>query len=160
MFEIHSTDKCIKPGIYMSLSAVYTHKAKAVEVYHTVRRAMPVLKKIMNIDPDVVIRIAPIKAKATNGRYWNGSKVAEIDCRLDWNKALEVLCHEMVHCEQYFTGRLQQVPSSRGLVHKWNGSVDFNKGSTYKAYRDQPWEQEAWSRQAQLCEQVMKALGE
>lgn len=155
-----NTDKQITPSISMSLSAIYTHSKTSKEVLATVYKAMPVLHKLLNIPQDVQIRICPIKAKRTNGRYMSGEKIAEIDCRLTWEKALEVLCHEMVHAEQYHTGRLENVVGLRGWVHKWNGSVDFNKGSTYKAYRNQPWEQEAWSRQAELCELVMKELGE
>ena len=42
-------------------------------------------------------------------------------------------------------------------MHYWNGEIG-SKGTTYKAYRDQPWEQEAWSRQAELAERVCQAL--
>lgn len=157
---MNRTDKTVAKNISMSLSAIYTHSKTSKEVLATVYKAMPVLHKILNIPENVHVRIAPIKARRTNGRYSHGEKMAEIDCRLPWNKALEVLCHEMVHAEQYHTGRLENVATGRGWCHKWNGSVDFNKGSTYKAYRDQPWEQEAWARQAELCELVMKELGE
>jgi hypothetical protein len=44
-------------------------------------------------------------------------------------------------------------------MHYWNGEIG-KKGTTYKAYRDQPWEQEAWSRQAALAEQVCSILEE
>lgn len=154
---MHSTDKLIAKDVLMSLSAIYNprYKARAAEVAVVVKKALPVLRTLLSISEDVVVRVGPIKAKGTNGRYWNGSKVCEIDCRLPWDKALEVLCHEMVHAEQYHTGRLEQV----GSVHKWNGSLNDNKGSTYKAYRDMPWEREAWARQAELAQKVNDILG-
>jgi hypothetical protein len=155
-----STDKLVAPGLVMSLSAIYNKKLQkqAREVAVVVNKAMPVLKTLLSLPDDVTVRVAPIKARATNGRYFNGPRVAEIDCRLDWAKALEVLCHEMVHAEQYHTGRLEKTWARTGWTHKWNGSISFNKGTTYKAYRDQPWELEAWSRQAELAEQVCTIL--
>jgi hypothetical protein len=154
------TDKFVAPGVVMSLSAIYNKKLnkQAAEVVVVVRKAMPILRKLLKLPKDVTIRVAPIKARNTNGRYFNGERMAEIDCRLDWAKALEVLCHEMVHAEQYHTGRLEKTWVSRGWTHVWNGSISFNKGTTYKAYRDQPWELEAWERQAALAEQVCTIL--
>jgi hypothetical protein len=44
------------------------------------------------------------------------------------------------------------------MIHSWNGSNVFNKGTTYKAYRDQPWEIEAFERQKTIAKQVMQEL--
>jgi hypothetical protein len=44
-------------------------------------------------------------------------------------------------------------------MHHWNGTPG-KKGTTYKAYRDQPWEQEAWNRQMYLAEKVCSILEE
>ena len=86
--------------------------------------------------------------------------MATIDCRLGWAKALEVIAHELVHAEQYHTGKLKKKYVQRkGWLHHWNGSPG-KKGTTYKAYRDQPWEQEAWSRQMYLAEKVCSILEE
>lgn len=159
---MQKTDKYVAPSIAMSLSAIYNPKLKksAEVVKVVIENALPVLRKLLNFDKSVTIRIAPIKARNTNGRYYDDSKLVEIDCRLPWDKALEVLCHELVHAEQYYEGRLEHVyVAHKGFVHQWNGSIDFNKGSTYKAYRNQPWEQEAWDRQGKLAEQVNQILG-
>lgn len=154
---MHATDKLVAKNVMMSLSAIYNPRLKkqAAEVAVVVKKALPVLRTLLDLPKDLVVRVAPIKAKSTNGRYWNVTKTCEIDCRLSWDRALEVLCHEMVHAEQYHTGRLAQV----GSVHRWNGSIDHNKGSTYNAYRSMPWEQEAWARQAELAQKVNEILG-
>lgn len=155
MSKIASTDKLAAPRIYMSLSAIYQHTARANGVVEMMVNALPVLKRIMDLPSDVTIRVAPIKARNTNGRYWNGERLAEIDCRLSTRKALEVLCHEMVHAEQYHTGRLD----NNGKYHLWQGVVNYNRGTTYSAYRDQPWEEEAFARQAELARIVLEELG-
>lgn len=146
-----STDKQFSKDVYVSLSTIYTH---GTEVATVVTKAMPVLRKLLNVSPAVTVRVAPIKGKHTNGRYWSGQKLIEVDCRLDWAKALEVLCHEMVHAEQYHEGRLEHT----GRMYKWNGQLNSNRGTTYNAYREQPWEQEAFARQAVLAKQVNEIL--
>lgn len=156
MSKIHSSDKRVCPGVWMSLSAIYQHDRQASAVADIVVKALPVLKRMMKIPADVTIRIAPIKARSTNGRYFSGERLAVIDCRLGWKKALEVLCHEMVHAEQYHTGRL----ANNGYAHYWNGQLNTNRGTTYSAYRNQPWEEEAFGRQAALAAAVLEELGE
>jgi hypothetical protein len=43
-------------------------------------------------------------------------------------------------------------------MHYWMGSRAFGKGTTYQNYRKQPWEIEAWGRQAELAEKVCVEL--
>lgn len=153
-----ATDKNVAPWIVMSLSAIYTHGVRAHAVAEMVTAALPVLKRMLNVPASVKVRIAPIKAKNVNGRYYNSHKTAVIDCRLGARKALEVLCHEMVHAEQYHTGRLVASPWSKGDL--WNGQLITNRGTTYQAYRQLPWEEEAFLRQSGLARQVLEELGE
>lgn len=150
-----NTDKTVAPWTTMSLSAIYTHTARANAVAEMVVKALPVLKRMLNVPHNVKVRIAPIKAKNVNGRYYNGAKVAVIDCRLGARKALETLCHEMIHAEQYHTGRLSGVGGNI-----WNGQLITNRGTTYAAYRNLPWEEEAFARQADLARAVLEELGE
>jgi hypothetical protein len=149
-----NTDKQVAPHITMSLSAIYTHTNSANKIVEMVKIALPALRTLLHFDENVVIRVAPIKARNTNGRYYAGTKVAEIDCRLSVSRALEVLCHELVHAEQYFTGRL----AWNGRTQYWNGESGYGRGSTYNAYRHLPWEQEAFGRQAQLAARVMEMV--
>lgn len=160
--SLYYTDRTVSPGVDMALSAIYNKKLadKAEVVRYVVEKAMPVLHKIMTIPSFVRVRVAPIKARNINGRYINGENLCEIDCRLGWDQALETLCHEMVHAEQYFTGRLSSsFVRRKGYIHTWNGSLDYNKGSTYRAYRQQPWEMEAFGRQKGLADRVNEILG-
>jgi hypothetical protein len=146
--------------VYMSLSAIYTHGEKADAVKQIIQKTLPEFRKLLDLPADLIFRVAPIKAKNTNGSYDSDHKLVNIDCRLPWAKALEVLAHELVHAEQYHTNKLKKKFIGRkGWMHYWNGEIG-KKGTTYKAYRDQPWEQEAWSRQAALAEQVCSILEE
>ena len=157
---IKSTDKLRGKRVYMSLSAIYTHSKNAELVKDIIHKTMPEFRKLLDLPSDLNFRVAPIKARSTNGSYDSDYKLVNIDCRLPYAKALEVLAHELVHAEQYHTKKLKKKFTGRkGWLHYWNGEVG-KKGTTYKAYRDQPWEQEAWGRQAGLVEKVCLILGE
>ena len=157
---IKDTDKMVTKGVYMSLSAIYSHTKTAKVIALMVQRTLPEFRKQLDLPRDVKFRIAPIKAKNTNGYYSVESKLATIDCRLGWAKALEVIAHELVHAEQYHTGKLKRTYNQRkGWLHHWYGTPG-KKGTTYQAYRDQPCEQEAWNRQLYLAETVCRILEE
>tara|TARA_B110000902_G_scaffold167563_1_gene191214 strand:+ start:3890 stop:4474 length:585 start_codon:yes stop_codon:yes gene_type:complete len=65
------------------------------------------------------------------------------DEKLDYADMMETLAHEMVHVKQFFRKELDV--SSANSVWKWKGR---NAGG-YK-YENQPWELEAYRRQADL----------
>lgn len=153
------TDKHIGGNIYLSASALLNkrYKNRTLTIATLVNRSIDQFRKYLNFPDDVKVRIAPIKGNV-NGRYHNQSRTVEIDCKLAWDRALEVFAHELVHAEQYFEKRLiKKYESRRGWVHYWNGERG-NRGTTYRAYRNQPWEQEAWGRQAELAEKVCSDL--
>lgn len=152
---IKSTDRQIYPNIYMALSCIYnsTYKPEqCASVAETIRKAMPVLCKMLKVKPGIKVRVAPIKARHTRGSYYHGSRVIVIDPRFP-SSFLSTLCHEMVHAEQYDEGRLEWCG-----VHRWHGSA-VRTGSTYASYRSLPWEVEAFERQEGLAAQLKSQLG-
>lgn len=159
---IKNTDRYIGRGIYVSASVLYTKKRvyreRGLDTLTIINRSLDEFRKLLNLPNEINFRVAPIKGR-TNGRYSVKEKLVEIDSRLEWAKALEVLAHELVHCEQYHTGKLKKKWNQhKGWYHSWCGKDSTNKGSTYKAYRNQPWEQEAFDRQAILAKTVHTAL--
>ena len=108
--------------------------------------------------PKVVLLQARDK-DMTTANYCPNSKTMKIYAK---NRALfdiaRSIAHELVHAEQYHTGKLKKkYVQKKGWLHHWNGTPG-KKGTTYKAYRDQPWEQEAWNRQMYLAEKVCSIL--
>ena len=69
------------------------------------------------------------------------------------NETIEVLCHEVIHMQQY---------SSGDLIYD-NGDITW-KGETLsltsREYSDRPWENDAFDRQKQLSKLVEKILYE
>lgn len=159
---IKSTDKMVAKNIYCSLAAIYTHTKKTDVVVAVVKKALPVLRTLLDVPKVIDIRIAPVKGNSTGRCYYGGSDI-ELDCRMVWDQALEVLAHEMVHAEQFHTGRLEWVDSKRyGTVYKYNG-VKYDKISntqSYASYLELPWEKEAFGRQKELADKVIAILGD
>jgi hypothetical protein len=52
---------------------------------------------------------------------------------------------------------LKQIYEGSEMV--WMGRRSSNRGTTYAAYREQPWEVEAFAREPELSEIVAKKLG-
>lgn len=159
MCYVHLTDKYIGGNIYLSASSLNTkhYRNKTLNVASVVNRSIDQFRKYLNFPKDIKVRITPIKGKVS-GRYSCENKLVVLDCKLSWDRALEVLAHELVHAEQYHEKRLvMKYVSRKGWCHYWNGVIGSH-GTTYKSYREQPWEIEAWSRQAELAEKVCQDL--
>ena len=158
MIKICKTDKHIGGGIYLSASS-YLNKRNlngTLTVATVVNRSIDIFRKHLDFSKDVKVRITPLRGR-DNGRC-SDRGIIELDCKLGWAKALEVLAHELVHAEQYHQGRLKHKMCRGRWMHHWMGSSAFSKGTTYQAYRKQPWEIEAWGRQAELAEKVCVEL--
>ena len=74
-----------------------------------------------------------------------------LDSRLNTYDLVETIAHEMVHIKQKVLGQLRY----EGRSTYWLGKkVICSKINYY----DQPWEQEAWSKQKLLAVQIFKIL--
>ena len=120
--------------------------------------AYEVLKNtgLLVLPDDVTIRIAHTKKATNHGAFYSKEKVVVVDPRFAYKTMMQTICHELVHAEQYYEGRLAW-DYDKG-VQMWNDAPVYNKGTTYKRYREMPWEVEAFSRQEKLAEQVWMAL--
>ena len=77
--------------------------------------------------------------------------VMNLDSRLNTYDLVETIAHEMVHIKQKVLGQLRY----EGKTTYWLGKkVICSKIN----YFDQPWEQEAWSKQKLLAMQIFKIL--
>lgn len=68
---------------------------------------------------------------------------------------LETVAHEFVHAKQFDRKELGYTKVSSRWNYTWNGVINNNKGSTYNAYRKQPWEIEAFDSQAELVDRFL-----
>lgn len=127
-----------------------------------IHNLMPHFRTLLDLPEDITIRLAKTKKASNNGRWNDSSKVATIDPRTSarrrsFKDILDTLAHELVHAEQYNTGRLtvgkDDLSGKYGSF--WMGSFVHSKGATYTSYRNLPWEKEAFGRSMDL---YMEAL--
>jgi hypothetical protein len=78
--------------------------------------------------------------------------VMELDSKLDDEKLIEVLCHEMVHVKQFALGQAQVRYRGKKPTFHWMGRP------VKVCYWDQPWEQEAWRRERVLASRIYKII--
>lgn len=162
MNKLTQSDK--KIGTFLSVSAAVAYdkknKVRTESQIKLIKEAMFVFRQIMNLPDGLSVRLAHIKKKNRFGTYYNTMKIAEVEARRnDLMDVLRTMAHELVHAEQYHTGRLKSewVPRT-GYVQQWYGEVVKNKGATYNSYRKQPWEQEAFDRQEKLARFVASVV--
>lgn len=91
-------------------------------------------------------------------------KTGEIRIKIGYNAntfsgLLETLAHEFVHAKQMDRKELTYTWDGRWIAH-WNGAASYNKGTTYKRYREQPWEIEAFENQGNLAALYLESKGE
>ncbi len=83
-------------------------------------------------------------------RYFN-SKFYLFTGKMNRDESIEVLCHEVIHMEQYSSGDL--VYDNNFII--WKGDkMELNS----KEYMDRPWEKDAFDRQSQLIKSVESVL--
>jgi hypothetical protein len=123
---------------------------------------MPHFRTLLDLPEDITIRLAKTKKYINNGRWYDGENIATIDPRTSQRNRktgdiLDTLAHELVHAEQYHTGKLKggKDDLSGKYGSFWMGSFVHSKGATYASYRKLPWEKEAFGRSGEL---YMEAL--
>lgn len=154
-------NKCVvKVGeLQVAISLVYGNYKTTPGLVNTIdilAKAIPILRRKLQVDSRLEIVLRPIKTKRYVGLHFHtpDGGFIEVDPRRGAvAPCLETLCHEFVHAEQWFTGRMQQTPKSERRV--WQGSiVDMSETS----YLELPWEVEARKRQQDLASQVMDEI--
>ena len=73
-----------------------------------------------------------------------------IDSKLDYERLLVTLSHEMVHVKQYAKGQVKSSPSCK--TRYWMGK------KVRKDYYEQPWEIEAYSKERVLANKMFAII--
>ena len=138
-------------------------KGVAKELANDLLSVTSFLRETFDLPSELKIRIAKTKGRFNAGAYSHGFKSAVIDPRAARKDVLETVMHELVHAEQYHTGRLvHDVVVSRNnsvrWIHEWEGKPITSKGATYNTYRNLPHEKEAFARQGALGKKLAKAI--
>ena len=116
-------------------------------------QAYLVLRDLVTISQDTRIRICTFRSKNTLAEWDNNNLCASVGLNHK-RTMIKKLAHELVHAEQFHTGRL--VFDGR---HKlWQGEIVKNRGRTWQNYLALPWEREARSREDELTKVVYDCI--
>ena len=157
------SDKALTANVWGGHAALYSYggirRAKTKVIAALIEEALPHFRKLLSFPDTVAFRVAPIKGTFM-GKYYSYEKLVEISPELALNQVLRVVAHELVHAEQYHTGKLKpELDKSKGRwVDIWEGEVHTGRGTTYKAYRALPWEVEAYDREQGLAKKVAEII--
>ena len=138
-------------------------KSQAKQLAKDLLSVTSFLRSMFDLPDTLTIRIAKTKGRTNCGVYSNGYKTAVIDPRGGRKDTLETVAHELVHAEQYHTGRLVHDVSidkhnNVRFINEWEGKPINSKGRTYNSYRNLPQEIEAFARQEKLGSKIAKAI--
>lgn len=131
------------------------YKKRAMLIKEFIEYAEEFIRDEFDLKDVFEIRIRPIKGRVVG--WCNKFGHIDIDVRRKtFGDCLVTLSHELIHGEQYKTGRLVM---DKGVSY-WKGNAVDNKGTTYKAYRNQPWEKEAFKNQKSRMGNILAMMNE
>lgn len=119
--------------------------------------------KSLDIDSLIII-IKPLSQKDKNDFLWENNSelkahikgegntyIIYIQTSLGRNEYIEIMSHELIHLNQYYTEKLQII---EGKVYWENKEIDLDKYS----YEKRPWEKEAYENQKELAKKMKLLL--
>lgn len=131
-------------------------KYNVVEKARVLELALAQYRKLLDLPKDLAVTIKPIKWGKkfhTWGKYYGSTRHAVIDLKIPITSAVEILGHELVHAEQFKTGRLMMKFTSDCVwASFWEGRRVYEKDFEYV---NLPWEKEAYARQKPLAAKAM-----
>ena len=132
----------IKYGTYKHLQFRANRLARFVESWEEE------IKKHVDFDANIEIKIRPIKGDDTLGQAQLGVNKVELDPRYTLKQQCKTVIHELIHNEQVKHSRLEVGPE-----WKWNGRFCI-KPSSHEEYLNLPWEVEARIRTKEIYPKV------
>lgn len=119
--------------------------------------ALEEFRKLLTFDQDVKIEFNTLRGKNWYGCYDDYSRTATLRYCKNFKTMLLSLAHELVHAEQFRTGKLYFKNTGTVYVPYWCGKKNNSK-DTANYYYNEPWEREARDRQVYLATLVYISL--
>lgn len=136
----------------------YKHLApNCLRIKGILDRFMQRLSQHIDFRDNVIFKLRPIRGRFT-GLAFSKRNLIELDVRhcslfdpLYLEKILDLICHELVHSEQYNQNRLD-FPNTRCALYE---SKLYKVTSSYSNYYNSPWEVEARTRAKEIVKKVL-----
>jgi hypothetical protein len=141
----------VSPGIYATTAAAYNpmYKPHVEKNLPWITHGTEYLKNVLDLAGNEQVILKPIRSLKTTGMHVeDGENLNKIfvDPRYSVLRVLSTIAHELIHAEQYFTGKMS---IQDGYFRAWNGK-GYQMPKSYDEYINLPWEKEAFERQDDL----------
>lgn len=155
--------------VLISKYEYYGQRASRVKRYaKLVSDSVQIIKKhnLIKFNPKLILRVGMFaNSKNYDGFHHDYHNVIELRPLRDKIYFLQLLCHEMIHSEQHYTGKYKYIHSLSNYAI-WKGKkykfadADISTEEKMNEYLKQPWEKDAYNRQGELACEVMGLLKE
>lgn len=142
--------------VYATLNALYNpiHRGPTRKYASMIPKIIDATQKFMKYDPKQKVVFQVFREKNVCGQYSLMDRTIYIDPskRNDPKKFLLDICHELVHAEQHYTGKIFFDAHDCRVV--WNGRMYSSITYYTDEYKHLPWEVEAYDRQGKIAEKL------
>lgn len=145
---LRDTDVKVGAGVYLSRQLYnkgYLQQALDVLPY------LKAVRKVVGLKKSAIVRLCSIRAGDEGYCYDNGQDVEiNLPVMRSFQHLLESITHELVHCRQFQNRELLQVLGQ----DIWKGKPYNRRSTSYRSYRRQPWEAEAFKLEKPLAKKA------
>ena len=147
-------------NVYASFISLYhpSHRAWVLRLIDVTQRAVPIFREKLKFPDDQTVVIRRMQEGDHGEFYFRGQSihVNHLDC--DIPLFVETIAHELVHSEQFYTGKLDfQTQDNPAACLKFEGK-DYYLLDGILSYPENPWEIEAYGRQKELADHVLQTF--
>lgn len=119
----------------------------------------PLIRTMLELPKFVSLRYKPLP-KRCYGRYNTFTQIIDISPLQKPYEVLQTMFHELIHVEQYHTGKLKRGLSEkhRAYMYYWKGKpIEYpDPIKEYDKYLNLPWEKEAFEREKPLTNKFIE----
>lgn len=144
-------------NVYASFFSLYhpQHRSWVKRLVDVAQRAVPIFHERLKFPDDQIVIIRRM-ADTDHGEFvFRGQSIHLNHSTCSLSHFIETLAHELVHSEQFYTGKLGfETMGNPGAKLSFNGD-DYYLLDGDLSYPEHPWEIEAYGRQRELRDYVL-----
>lgn len=142
------------------MKRVLLEEADYLPAFDFYRKELSVTAAKINLTVDDCIHLEGSTGGCSYNERSNTYNVRITPFHIEVSHPLEILAHELVHVQQYYTGLLRD---------EWHRGLCWWKGKVYlepyyfpcdTIYKTSPWEMQAYALQGRLYQKYLRSLGQ
>lgn len=145
-------------NVYASFFSLYhpQHRAWVKRLADVVQRAVPIFHERLKFPDDQTVIIRRMDDHDRGSFVFRGQSIHLNHSNCSVFQFIETLAHELVHSEQFYTGKLGFETSNNPFAKLSFNGEEYYLLDGLLSYPDNPWEIEAYERQEELRDHVLR----